>query len=58
MSSVAHDVRIDRVDNPWTHYTPACATCGWTGSEHSGQDAARAAWGEIREHIYPPKERH
>jgi hypothetical protein len=53
--SVVHDVRIDRVDNPWSRYTPVCATCGWTGNDHTGQDAARAAWSEIREHIYPPK---
>jgi hypothetical protein len=52
--SARHDVTIDRVDNPWTRYTPACS-CGWTGTEHTGQDAARAAWSEIREHIYPTK---
>lgn len=55
MSSVAHDVRIDRVDNPWTRYTAACI-CGWTGTQHTGTDAARQAWNEGRLHIYPTKE--
>jgi hypothetical protein len=53
--SAAHDVTIDRVDNPWTRYTATCI-CGWTGTQHTGTDAARQAWSEGRLHIYPTKE--